>query len=133
MKKYLVVAYAFICLAGMAFTPSTASAVDLPSDAIRLYAKNPQVDVLLKISYETKDQADIDTFRKVADDLGLRYELVYSFSAASDKATTKKWKLQISNKVAAQGNNADKQVSALYETVRSKGGSFSWEVTTIPK
>ncbi|MFZ6871731.1 hypothetical protein ACO0LF_06615 [Undibacterium sp. Di27W] len=139
MKKYLLLAYAFICFGGTALASSTAnstntaSAVDLPSDAIRLYAKNPKVDVLLNISYETKEQADIDTFRKAADDLGLRYKLVYSFSASSDKATTKKWKLQISNKVAAQDNNADKQVSTLYEAVKSKVGSFSWEVTTIPK
>ncbi|PXX45134.1 hypothetical protein [Undibacterium pigrum] len=130
MKKYLLLASTFICLASTALT---ASAADLPSDAIRQYAKNPQVDVLLKISYETEEQANIDAFRKAADDLGLRYELIYSFSASSNKATTKKWKLQTSNKVAAQNNNADKQVSSLYEAVKSKGGSFAWEVATTPK
>ncbi|MFZ6708595.1 hypothetical protein [Undibacterium sp. TC9W] len=133
MKKYLVFASAFICLAGTALTPNTASAADLPSDLIRQYAKNPQVDVLLKISYETEDEATLDTFRKAVDALGLHYELTYSVSAASDKATTKKWKLQTSNKIAAQDNNADKQVSTLYEAVKSKGGSFSWSVAQTPK
>lgn len=130
MKKYLLLASTFICLASAAFT---ASAADLPSDLIRQYGKNPQVDVLLKVSYETEDQANIDIFRKAADDLGLRYELTFSVSASSDKATTKKWKLQTSNKFPVQNNNADKQVSTLYEAVKAKGGSFSWSVAQTPK
>ncbi len=130
MKKYLLLASTLFCLFGAL---PVAHAVDLPSDAIRKYAKNPNVDVMLKISYESEDQANIDAFRKAADDLGLHYQMTFTVSAASDKATTKKWKLQTSNKVTAQADKADKQVSALYETVKSKGGSFSWEIAQTPK
>ncbi|MBC3910312.1 hypothetical protein [Undibacterium umbellatum] len=130
MKKYLLLASAFIC--SMNSLP-IASAADLPSDAVRLYAKNAKVDVLLNISYESEDLATIDAFRKALADLGLAYKMEFSVTTASNKVTSKKWKLKTSNKVDLKDNNVDNQVSTLYETVKSKSGSFSWDVATTPK
>jgi|GEM_PF-1525298 len=130
MKKYLVFASALL---GFFSALPIAHAIDLPSEAVRQYAKKPKVDVLLKISYETEDMAGLDVFRKAVEDMGLSYQVEFNIKASSDKATTKKWKLQTSNKVDPQDNKVDKQVSSLYDTVKSKGGSFSWEIATTPK
>ena len=130
MKKTLLLASILICLGSTAFI---ASAADLPSDAIRQHAKNTKVDVLLKISYETEDQANMEAFRKALADQKLTYTMEQTETKYDNKTTTQKWKMQVSRKVDPKDNNADQLVSSLHESVKSKTGSFSWTIATTSK
>ncbi|MFZ6731380.1 hypothetical protein ACO0LG_05635 [Undibacterium sp. Ji42W] len=130
MNKYLLLAYTLICIGSTALI---ANAADLPSDAIRQHATNAKVDVLLKISYETEDQASMEAFRKALADQKLHYTMEETETKFDNKTTMQKWKMQVSRKVDPKDNHADQQVSSLYDSVKSKTGSFSWTIATTPK